>query len=219
MHKQDQNEEQDRKFKLTAQIGEVCLVLAKELQSIAEIKVTSVYARVDQLASCEIFQGRLGSLAVQDLTSAGVLYRQVFSSDSEKVLEIKFFKLSDKYYNSIQSGPSTTAAQISFEMRMASVTYVHSRRFLTMVLSYIDQFQQMQAILHRIRSAAVGILSKVESSSKFFQLAIIVDQPIVILPRNSFSTDFVRIDLGRMQLQNSLQVSLLKINSYNFHCH
>jgi hypothetical protein len=75
-----------------------------------------------------------------------------------------------------------------------------------MLVAYVNQFQQMQAFLKRFRAAAAGIIAKVESSPTFFHLDINIDQPLIIIPRNSFSPDFFQANLGHLRVSNVLKV-------------
>jgi hypothetical protein len=162
---------------------------------------------MDKLQSCEIMQGLLSSLSLRDLTPAGVLYPLVFSTVGKKALEMRFLKFADTAHvdpSMEQFGPEPCRA--FFSMNMSSVQYIHTRRFQTMLVAYINQFQQMQAFLKRFRAAAAGMIAKVESSPNFFHLDINIDQPLIIVPRNSFSADFFQANLGNLKVSNVLQV-------------
>lgn len=188
-----------RKFKLIVKIDQLAVTLVKDDAGIADMDLGNVVARVDRLASYFWLQGRMGSLRVHDLTKAGTFYRQVFSTTGDNALVFSFLQNIDR------SG-SSSACRNTFRMQMASIQYVHTRRFMTMLSAYVSQFREMQMILHRVRAAAVGIMATVETKSDFLCFDISIDRPLISIPRNSFSPDVLLMDLGHMRINNELQV-------------
>ena len=217
------DDDQERKFKITAHVAKIKITLAKETHSIAEILVSDVYARVcstsfhldafvlinffnkaDRMQACEAFQGLLGSLSIKDLTPAGLMYSHPFMTLGERALVLKFFRTLQSPHE--RSAEADERSCMYFNMCMSSVQYVHTRRFMTMLIAYINHFQHSQLLVKKFQAAAAGVIAHVERNSSFLQLDITIDNPYIIIPRNSFSCDYFHCDLGSLRVTNALVV-------------
>ena len=78
-------------------------------------------------------------LALKDLTSHGVLYKDRFLSRGENVLTFDLFK-----YGGPPDDKLARPYDAFLRVRMASIIYVHTHRFYSEVLSFFNQFHQLQ---------------------------------------------------------------------------
>eukprot|EP00050_Salpingoeca_kvevrii_P000824 m.156882 g.156882 ORF g.156882 m.156882 type:complete len:3776 (-) comp10222_c0_seq1:35-11362(-) len=189
-----------RKYKLLVQIEQLSCSLVKQTARMADIAVGGLTVRVDQLQDSLCMTGRLGNVAITDCTHAGAFFREVFTTSSGYVLSFEVLKRSPRPNS---SDPFHTRLRL----KMATVRYVHTNRFVTQLSQYIAQLQQMRAIISRVRRAAAGIIAKARQSEGFFKLDITIERPVLIIPRNSFSEQFIQAEIGHMHLENSLQVA------------
>ena len=151
-------------------------------------------------------QGLLSHVTVRDLTPPGKFYPIVLATIGDKTLDFKFFRFDEDAHATIREAVLGEPCMQYLQLHMDSIQYVHTRRFITMLLAYVNQFQQMQHVLSRLRAAAAGIIAQANKSTTFFQLDISVEKPVIIVPRNSFSFDYLQADLQSLRVTNELQV-------------
>jgi hypothetical protein len=100
---------------------------------------------------------------------------------------------------------------------------VYLTRFINSIQSYIYEVQQMKELADSVSSAAAektkqAVDTLVEPKTRnhvtsnnthvYFQvmkLDILVSNPIIILPRNSYSPDIISADLGNIKLTNKFE--------------
>jgi vacuolar protein sorting-associated protein 13D len=93
-------------------------------------------------------------------------------------------------------------------MRCASIIYVHTHRFYSEIMSFFNQFHQLQSVMNRIREAAAGgKVKEIAARGTRLQLDIEAGSPLLILPMSSHSIDILAIDLGSLEIHNSFKFS------------
>jgi vacuolar protein sorting-associated protein 13D len=114
-------------------------------------------------------KGQLGSLSLLDQSPHGNMYRERFITTGPQALDIDFFK----WVNWISSPISQVSCALFFrhglpdpdllrdhdiriKLRMSSVWYVHTQRFIMEILAFFQHFNQLQDILGRMRAASDG---------------------------------------------------------------
>merc|ERR1719500_2503720 len=94
-------------------------------------------------------EGQLGNFCIKDLTSHGILYRDRFLCRGEQILGFKISKFG-------QPDPELKRENdISVDLRMAAITYVHTQRFYNLMMDFFKQFQDLQGTMaaHRASSS------------------------------------------------------------------
>ena len=84
--------------------------------------------------------GQLASLSVSDLSPNGSLYRERFIFTGDKALDFDIKKF-DEYDQNLDR-----EFDISVQLRMSSIRYVHTQRFQNETVAYCQHFQQLQEV-------------------------------------------------------------------------
>jgi hypothetical protein len=190
---------------------------------------------MEQLAFCSVSQleanaslqnthssisGRIGAVSLRDLTPAGALYPDVFSTVGDDMLMFKLTTLpkggedavvyADQgcYEVAQRPGAPKLAVSSKMEVRMGSIRYVHTRRFVTQLANFAAQLQNTQQVLKQMRLMAAGVVAELQkvSYTSLLRLDVKIDSPVVVVPRNSLSTDVIEADLGRTTMQNVIRI-------------
>ena len=154
-------------------------------------------------------EGQLGNFCIKDLTNYGFLYRDRFLCRGEEILKFKIFKYGAKDEKLKRNN------DIEVDLKMASITYVHTQRFWSVLMEFFNQFQQLQETLnsHRISSNRQGKQNPVSFTPPTFgtgrgsriKLSILADSPLLVLPMSSNSTKVFLADLGFLEISNCFQ--------------
>ena len=90
-------------------------------------------------------------------------------------------------------------------VRMASIIYVHTHRFYSEVLSFFNQFHQLQSVMNRIREAAAGgMVKELAARGTRLKLDIEAGSPLLILPMSSNSPDIVAVGKSVMCISDTI---------------
>ena len=84
--------------------------------------------------------GQLASLSVSDLSPNGSLYRERFIFTGDKALDFDIKKF-DEYDQNLDR-----EFDISVQLRMSSIRYIHTQRFQNETVAYCQHFQQLQEV-------------------------------------------------------------------------
>jgi len=84
--------------------------------------------------------GHLASLSVSDLSPNGSLYQERFIFTGDKALDFDIKKYDD-YDQHLER-----EYDISVQLRMSSIRYVHTQRFQNETVAYCQHFQQLQEV-------------------------------------------------------------------------
>ena len=97
-------------------------------------------------------EGQLGNFCIKDFTNYGFLYRDRFLCRGEQILKFKIFKFGQK------DEELKRDCDIEVNLKMASITYVHTQRFWSVLMDFFNQFQQLQETLnsHRVSTRRQG---------------------------------------------------------------
>ena len=81
---------------------------------------------------------------------------------------------------------------------MSSVIYVHTHRFYTEIVTFFNNFNQLQNVMNRIREAAAGAkVSQGLPRGLRIKLDIEAGSPLLLLPMSSHSSQILLVDLGK----------------------
>ncbi|KAJ8974056.1 hypothetical protein NQ317_002302 [Molorchus minor] len=178
-------------------VRSLTVVLVKPDHDIAKANISNVEFVVKTVDTSKEVEGKLGSMSLQDLTLHGQLYRERFVTSSEQALKFKYVRHRpdvDKNYD----------AQLTLEM--ASVMYVHTKRFIAELSAFFNKFtEKQQAVMKGIQKATSGQVARSEPMR--LSLIIKVGSPLILLPVSSKSSDVLIIDLGQILITNDFKLS------------
>lgn len=189
-----------RKYKLTVSMELLTLNLTRDASILARVAIRGLAGRVDAVDGFSAVTGSLADMSVTDCTPAGSMYPAVFQTGPGNVLTFELVQVDvDSRLRDVPSNKQLT-------LRMASVQYVHTRRFQTQLQNFIEQFLQQRSLLNQLRRASRGLHAD-DIGLQHLMFNIEIDRPVAIIPRNSFSTKVIRADLGLVTLTNELVVA------------
>ena len=147
--------------------------------------------------------GKLGSVSIHDLSSFGHLYEERFCTSGTNALVFTYTKEQDL----IPIPSSLFPARLKLYLRMTSVQYIHTQRFLMDLIHFFDRFQHNQDCYNRIRSAAAGqTISCTPGRSTGIELDIQAESPVLILPEHALSKSVIILHLGNIIIKNCFLV-------------
>lgn len=191
-----------------------CLVRNNE--RLAFCSVSRLEAAAALLSTHSTISGRIGSVSLRDLTPAGALYPDVFSTVGDDILlfelatlpaggkdGVAYADVSSREASRRSDAPHLAVAS-RLKVHMGSIRYVHTRRFLTQLTNFAAQLQNTQQVLHQMRLMAEGVVAELQkvSYASLLRLDVKIDSPVVVVPRNSLSLDVLEADLGRTSMSN-----------------
>lgn len=144
--------------------------------------------------------GKLGSLGIYDISPHRGLYTERFLTSGKQALDFEFFK---------NNGPPDFHCRREYDnalkLRMSSVKYIHTQRFISELTNYFQQFNQLQDTLSRMRALSLGVgnINCEPQRSSRVKLDIQTQTPIIVIPVHSESTDVLIFNLGNIKVENS----------------
>jgi len=141
-------------------------------------------------------EGRLGSMSLIDLSPHGKLYRERFLTCGKEALHVKYSSFGSDKLNESQISDS------ELSIKMSSVVYVHTQRFLNEVYAYFNRFSQLQKLMASMRN--VDKDQHLKPSSRLL-LKIDAGSPVLILPVASSCLDVLVADLGELTVRNGFR--------------
>ncbi|XP_053546399.1 intermembrane lipid transfer protein VPS13D isoform X2 [Bombina bombina] len=183
--------------KMDLKVHSLSLVLKKTTSELAKASVSKLTSHLEMIEGDLALQGSIGSLALSDLTLHGELYRERFTTSGEEALIFDIFKY----------GPPDPSLEREYDMRlslrMASVQYVHTQRFQSEVVAFIQHFTQLQDVLGRQRAAIQGqtVRDQAQRGSRIL-LDIEAGAPVLLIPESSRSNNLIVANLGKLKVKN-----------------
>ncbi|XP_034732761.1 vacuolar protein sorting-associated protein 13D isoform X3 [Etheostoma cragini] len=183
--------------KVDLKVHSLSLVLNKKLNELARASVSKLSAHLEMLDGNLALQGSLGSLSLSDLTPHGDLYRERFTTRGGEALIFNIHKYG-------QPDPHLEReCDIKVSLQMASVQYVHTQRFQSEVVAFIQHFTQLQDVLGRQRAAMEGqaVRDHPQRASRVL-LDIEAGAPVILIPESSRSPRVIVANFGQLRVQN-----------------
>ncbi|CAH1134889.1 unnamed protein product [Ceutorhynchus assimilis] len=173
------------------------VVLVKPDRDIAKANISNVEITVKTKGLHKRVKGKLGSMSLLDLTLHGQLYKERFLTSGKEALQFK-------YERQPPNGNQEFDAQLILDM--ASVMYVHTKRFVAEIQAFFTKFTEKQeTVLKGIQAATSG---KTTSRNPLrLSLILKAGSPIILLPVSSKSTNLAIIDLGKLLVTNTFKFS------------
>lgn len=167
---------------------------------LAKFKVNNVLTFIESRYDFMKANGKLGSLGIYDVSPSRGLYIEKFLTSGKKALDFEFFK---------HNGPPDIYCcrefDNAFKLRMSSVKYIHTQRFLSELTNYFQQFNQLQDTLSRMRALSLGQgnINYAPQRSSRVKLDIQTQTPIIVIPVHSDSADVLIFNLGNINVENT----------------
>ncbi|XP_076848119.1 LOW QUALITY PROTEIN: intermembrane lipid transfer protein VPS13D [Brachyhypopomus gauderio] len=184
--------------KLDLKVHSLSLVLNKKTNELAKASVSKLITHLEMIDGDLSLHGSLGSLSLSDLTPHGDLYRERFTTRGGEALVFNITKYGE-------SDPSLVRdCDMKVFLQMASVQYVHTQRFQTEVVAFIQHFTQLQDVLGRQRAAVEGqaVRERPQRASRVL-LDIQAGAPVLLIPESSRSKRLLVANLGQLRVHNS----------------
>lgn len=146
-----------------------------------------------------IIDGKLGSVSIYDLSPFGELYGERFCTIGTNALDFKYTKEEDLIPNPLAHFP----ARLQLYLRMTSVQYIHTQRFLMDLIHFFDRFHNNQDCYNRMRFAEAGqMITCTAGRSTGIELDIKAGSPILILPEYALNKPVIILYLGNIIIDN-----------------
>ncbi|KAK3518898.1 hypothetical protein QTP70_014935, partial [Hemibagrus guttatus] len=186
--------------KLDLKVHSLSLVLNKKTNELAKASVSKLFTHLEMIEGDLALQGSLGSLSLSDLTPHGDLYRERFTTQGGEALVFNILRYGEPDPFLVRE------CDIKVSLQMASVQYVHTQRFQTEVVAFIQHFTQLQDVLGRQRAAMEGqaVREHPQRASRVL-LDIEAGAPVLLIPESSHSKRLIVANLGQLKVRNSFQ--------------
>ncbi|KAL7019068.1 hypothetical protein ACKWTF_011000 [Chironomus riparius] len=185
------------KSELDITIKSLTLVLVKPEYELARANVSNARFIVTKVGLAKTIEGSLGSISVTDLTVHGCIYREKFMTSGNEALKFTYIKDSSKP----AAGKRSLKKDAEVNIKMSSVRYVHTKRFVMDVQTFIKDLFQLQVPVmkkmksdHQIRPTQLG-------------LEIYAESPLILLPMSARSEKLIIANLGQLTLKNEFKMS------------
>ncbi|KAI5095714.1 vacuolar protein sorting-associated protein 13D isoform X1, partial [Silurus meridionalis] len=196
----ESNEESEEKVntKLDLKVHSLSLVLNKKTNELAKASVSKLFTHLEMIEGDLALHGSLGSLSLSDLTPHGDLYRERFTTRGGEALVFNIFKYGEPDPFLVRE------CDMKVSLQMASVQYVHTQRFQTEVIAFIQHFTQLQDVLGRQRAAVEGQAVR-EHSQRASRVLLDIEAgaPVLLIPESSHSKRLIVANLGQLKVRNS----------------
>lgn len=177
--KEEENLEEKPHTSIEFEVKNFAIQLNKSVSSaqFSQIRVKNVMTYIEARPEFMNVKGTLGRLEIYDISPYRGLYSDRFLTSGRQALEFEFLKM---------GGPPdimcTREYDNWFKLRMSSVKYVHTQRFLSEFTNYFQQFNQLQDSLGRMRALSIGQknISCIPQRSSRVKLDIQAETPIIV---------------------------------------
>ncbi len=166
---------------------------------LAKFKVNNVLTFIETRPAFLRATGKLGSLGIYDVSANRGLYTERFLTSGQQALDFDFFK---------NNGPPDYHCQREYDnalkLRMSSVKYIHTQRFISELTNYFQQFNQLQDALSRMRALSLGVgnINYGPQRSTRVKLDIQTQTPIIVIPVHSAACEALIFNLGNINIEN-----------------
>lgn len=171
----------------------------------AKLKINNIKAFIESRPDHLKSTGELGSLIIYDVSAHKGLYTDRFLTSGNQALEFEFFK----HLGSNDQLEELHDFDMSLKLKMSSVKYVHTQRFIMSLTSYFQQFNQLQDALGKMRAISLGQKSIQYTAQRGSRLRLDIqtEAPIIVIPLNSTSAEVLVFNLGNIEIKNKFLVS------------
>lgn len=171
------------KNELSISVRSLTLILVREDGTdIARANISGVRIKkiIDLSTNSTETDGKLGSMSIIDLTTHGRLYRERFQTLGERALHFSY---------------GTTEKQNHLRIEMATVLYVHTRRFVLELQMFFGGFGSNKSYSKKKKNSNMKMCLEVQAGA-----------PVILLPVSANSPELLVADLGRLSITNTFRI-------------
>jgi vacuolar protein sorting-associated protein 13D len=181
LKKQEKRMEESRNTQTDVKVRSLTLVLVKTSGGeLARANVSHLTAHTENRGSESTTSGKLGKLSLLDVSPHGRLYKERFITSGGEALDFSILNYgkSDVLLN--------RECDTQVRLRMASVYYVHTQRFIEELKLLINHFSLLQNLMSRLREAASGLVDEeLTTRARRILWDVQADNPVILLPLSS----------------------------------
>ncbi|KAK3737381.1 hypothetical protein QZH41_011519 [Actinostola sp. cb2023] len=191
-------EEEPTTTHIEIQVQSLTLTLNKSQYPLAKAKVAGLFCFLKMGDGRLCADGKLATVSLTDMSPHGSLYREKFTSCGDEALRFEYIKYDDPDLSLQRDN------DMSLSLRMSSVQYVHTKRFITELIAFCQHFLQLQEVLGRMRAQSAGNeVSWMFGRSARVSLDIKAGSPVIVIPQSSKSPHMLVADLGDLTITNA----------------
>ncbi|KAJ8723031.1 hypothetical protein PYW07_004211 [Mythimna separata] len=172
--------------------GEACRALVSRARTVA---------RADARAHTRHIAGRLGAIALTDLTPHSALWRDRFRTHGDQALTFQYERLST-------TEAASAGHETSLSIEMGPVTYVHTKRFVQELQAFARDFSLLRRVILQAR-LKVSVVSGGSASSggrlSRMKLRLRCSAPVIVLPVSGRARNALAAHLDHLTLDNSFK--------------
>lgn len=185
---------------LEISVRSLTLVFVRPDYEIAKANVSNAHFIVSKRNASKTVKGRLGSVSLFDLTAHGTLYRERFLTSGNEALNFTYARAGPK---PMLTEHASLKSDAMLKIKMSSVRYVHTKRFIAEIQAFVTEFQGLQAptLIRKIKSSESR--TNFEQRPAQLRLSIKAGSPMILLPLSAKSNRVIVADLGEFSLENS----------------
>lgn len=186
---------------LDVSVRSLTLVFVHRDYELAKANVSNAQFVVTTCDGAKTVKGRLGIVSLIDQTVHGALYRERFLTSGNEALNFTYCRDAPKRPTTDRT--STLSSDALLKIKMSSVRYVHTKRFVAEFQAFFDEFRALQTptLLRKIKSSESK--SNLQQQPMQLSLSIKAGSPIILLPLSATSNKVIVADLGEFSLRNS----------------
>ena len=188
--------------RLHVEIRSFNLLLIRKDCEIAKATLSALTCKMASLRGDLDIAGKLGGISVEDLTPAGQMYRQRFTTSGNKALEFQVFCFTT------DDPQLSRDCDVRLNVNIESMLYVHTQRFYTELFSTLQLFKHLHQVATSLSTDSKSSTSSSEQASSRkcrgtrILLNVEVGSPVIMVPVSSSSENLLVIDLGRIATSN-----------------
>ncbi|EDV24211.1 uncharacterized protein TRIADDRAFT_57473 [Trichoplax adhaerens] len=177
--------------------------LSKNEYQLAQACVSDLCTEVALSQGNTSVKGRLGNIALLDLSPSGSLYKERFSTMDHEALNFEFFRYGSEDPDHYRD------CDMKLKLRVSSVRYVHTQFFQDELMAFFNHFTHMEEVFKKMREATEESLlggNELKQKSRML-MNMEMGSPVIILPRNHDSSELIVADLGHLRINNCISQS------------
>lgn len=190
------------KSELDISVRSLTLVLVKPDYELAKANVSNARFIVSNIGPAKTVEGSLGSISLNDLTTHGSIYREKFMTSGNEALNFVYTR--DQPQPSLDKRTLKKDAQLN--IKMSSVRYVHTKRFVMEIQTFVkDLFKLQVPVMRKMKGNDQRQIEQHRPTQ--LGLEIFAESPLILLPVSSKSEKLIVANLGELSLKNEFKLS------------
>ncbi|CAO1638595.1 unnamed protein product [Sympodiomycopsis kandeliae] len=193
-------EPRKEKLRVRVKLTEVVLRLNNDGALLATLTLSTADVAVFLRGVTLRVAARLGSLLLLDNTQ-----RETATPESKKLLSIEGDELADFSYETFDENDhaSYPGYDTAIWLRSGSLRFTFLEEPIRDLLQYFSKFARMKAVYDAATQAATAQASQLQGQVSKMHYDIIVQSPVVVLPRDTGSSDVLIANLGEIYAHNT----------------